>query len=71
MRIRDDLARVKRKTLLDVQSLSRAHTRTAVRVLASIMNDPATPPAVRVRAAKILARYRDDIAAVDKDSPRT
>jgi hypothetical protein len=66
MQIRDDLARVKRKTL---QSLARAHTRTAVRVLASIMNDPAAPPAVRARAAKILDRYSPRIAAVDKDSP--
>jgi hypothetical protein len=52
MRIRDDLARVKRKTLLDVECLARDHTQKAIRELVRIMNDENVAADVRVLAAK-------------------
>jgi hypothetical protein len=52
MRIRDDLARVKRKTLLDVECLARDHTQKAIRELLRIMNDENVAANVRVLAAE-------------------
>ena len=42
------------KTPLEIASLARAHTRKAVRVLASIMNMPKAPHHARVAAAVAL-----------------
>jgi hypothetical protein len=42
------------KTPLEIASLARAHTRKAVRVLASIMNMPKAPHHARVAAAEAL-----------------
>lgn len=39
------------KALADIRSLARAHTETAIRVLAGIMNEPEAPHAARVSAA--------------------
>ena len=35
----------------NIRSIARAHTETAIRVLASIMSDPSAPPGVRSAAA--------------------
>lgn len=37
-----------------IKSLARAHTETAINVLAGIMNQPDSPPAARVTAASCL-----------------
>jgi hypothetical protein len=42
------------KTPTQIKSLARAHTETAVNVLAGIMNDPEGPHAARVSAATSL-----------------
>ena len=42
------------KTPLEIKSLARAHTKSALNVLASIMNEPSAPPAARVMAANAL-----------------
>jgi hypothetical protein len=42
------------KTPTDIRSLARAHTGTAIRVLAGIMEQPEAPPAARVSAAQAL-----------------
>jgi hypothetical protein len=42
------------KAPADIRSLARAHTETAVRTLASIMNDSDAPHAARVSAASVL-----------------
>jgi hypothetical protein len=52
MRIRNDLARVKRKTLLDVECLARDHTQKAIRELVRIMKDENVAANVRVLAAE-------------------
>jgi hypothetical protein len=52
MRIRDDLARVKRKTLLDVECLARDPTQKAIRELVGIMTDENVAANVRVLAAQ-------------------
>ena len=52
MRIRDDLARVKRKTLLDVECLARDPTQKAIRELVGIMTDENVAADVRVLAAQ-------------------
>ena len=39
------------KTPTDIRSLARAHTETALRTLAGIMQEPSAPHAVRVSAA--------------------
>ena len=42
------------KTPTDIRSLARAHTETAVRVLAGIMREPEAPHSARVSAAQVL-----------------
>lgn len=42
------------KTPTLIRSLARAHTETAVKVLAGIMNQMDAPPAARVSAAQVL-----------------
>lgn len=42
------------KATADIRSLARAHTETAIRTLASIMNMEDAPPAARVGAATAL-----------------
>jgi hypothetical protein len=42
------------KTPTIIKSLARAHTETAINVLAGIMNQPDAPPAARVTAAEAL-----------------
>ena len=42
------------KTLTEVGSLARSHTRSAIRQLAAIMRHPKVPPIVRVAAANSL-----------------
>jgi hypothetical protein len=42
------------KAPIDIRSLARAHTETAINVLAGIMNEPDSPPAARVSAATYL-----------------
>jgi len=42
------------KTPTDIRSLARAHTETAVNVLAGIMNEPESGAAARVSAATAL-----------------
>lgn len=42
------------KAPADLRSLARSHTDTAVRTLASIMNNKDAPPAARVTAAEAL-----------------
>lgn len=42
------------KASIDLRSLARSHTGTAVRTLASIMNQSDAPPAARVGAASAL-----------------
>jgi hypothetical protein len=43
-----------RKNLGHIESLARSHTKTAIRVLAGIMNEPTLQPMARVAAAKAL-----------------
>lgn len=42
------------KTPTDIRSLARAHTESAINVLAGIMNEPEAPHAARVSAASAL-----------------
>ena len=42
------------KTPLEIKSLARAHTQSALNVLAGIMNEPEAPHAARVSAATSL-----------------
>ena len=42
------------KNLGHIESLARSHTKTAIRVLAGIMNDATHPAMSRVAAAKVL-----------------
>jgi len=42
------------KTLTDIRSLARAHTETAINVLAGIMQQADAPPAARVAAVNSL-----------------
>ena len=42
------------KNLGHIQSLARSHTRTAIKVLAGIMNEKTCQPMSRVAAAKVL-----------------
>jgi hypothetical protein len=42
------------KTPLEIKSLARKHTETALNVLAGIMNEPKAPHAARVSAAQAL-----------------
>ena len=42
------------KTPTDIRSLARSHTETALKTLASIMNEAQAPPAARVAAANSL-----------------
>lgn len=42
------------KVPTEIKSLARAHTESALNVLASIMNQPNAPPAARVAAAQAL-----------------
>lgn len=42
------------KTPTDIRSLARAHTETALKTLAGIMEQPDAPPAARVAAANSL-----------------
>ena len=42
------------KATLEIRSLARAHTKTALRVLAGIMKEPEAPAAARVTAAQVL-----------------
>lgn len=44
----------RKKVAVDLKSLARTHTETAVRVLAGIMRQPKAPAAARVSAAGIL-----------------
>jgi hypothetical protein len=46
--------RSRRKTLLDIESLARGHTRKAIRTLVGIMNDKTSSPQARIAAAKAL-----------------
>ena len=47
----------KAKGVVDVRSLARAHTETAIKVLAGIMNEKTAAPAARAAAAdSLLAR---------------
>ena len=42
------------KTPLEIKSLARAHTETALKTLAGIMNEPSAPHSARVSAANSL-----------------
>lgn len=42
------------KAPLEIRSLARAHTKTALSVLAGIMREPDAPAAARVSAAQVL-----------------
>jgi hypothetical protein len=42
------------KTPIEIKSLARSHTKTALNVLASIMNEPSAPHSARVSAATAL-----------------
>lgn len=42
------------KALTDIRSLSRVHTKTALKTLAGIMEQPDAPPSARVAAATAL-----------------
>jgi hypothetical protein len=42
------------KATADIRSLARAHTETAIKVLAGIMNQPDAPHTARVTAAEAL-----------------
>ena len=42
------------KTPLEIKSLARAHTESALNVLAGVMNEPEAPHAARVSAATAL-----------------
>ena len=42
------------KAPIDIRSLARSHTETAIRTLAGIMGEPKCPPAARVKAAEVL-----------------
>lgn len=42
------------KAPTQIRSLARAHTETAINVLAGIMNQPDSPPAARVQAASAI-----------------
>ena len=42
------------KTITEIKSLARAHTETAINVLAGIMEQPSAPEAARVAAANSL-----------------
>ena len=42
------------KTPIEIKSLARAHTESALNVLAGIMNEPTAPHAARVSAANSL-----------------
>ena len=42
------------KALTDIRSLARAHTESALNVLAGIMNEPSAPHAARVAASNSL-----------------
>lgn len=42
------------KALADIRSLARAHTETAINVLAGIMQEPKAPESARVAAANSL-----------------
>src|SRR5262249_10514067 len=54
MRDRNHVAQSRRKTLLNIESLARGHTRKAVRTLAGIMNDKTAAPQTRIAAARAL-----------------
>ena len=42
------------KAIADIRSLARAHTETAINVLAGIMNEKRAPASARVAAAQVL-----------------
>jgi hypothetical protein len=48
------VAQSRRKTLLDIESLARGHTRKAIRTVAGIMNDKTATPQARIAAARAL-----------------
>src|SRR5215471_17474385 len=54
MRARNYVAQSRRKTLLDIESLARSHTRKAIRTIAGIMNDKTAAPQARIAAARAL-----------------
>lgn len=42
------------KAPVEIRSLARAHTESALRTLAGVMNEPSAPPSARVAAAQAL-----------------
>ena len=42
------------KTPTEIKSLARLHTKSALKTLVGIMNEPSAPPAARVQAAQAL-----------------
>jgi hypothetical protein len=57
---------------IDLRSLARSHTETAVRVLAGIMEQPSSADAARVRAAEALLDrgWGKAVQAVSSDPTR-
>lgn len=63
------------KTLTEIKSLARAHTESAIKVLAGVMNEPSAPHAARVAASNSLLDRgwgkAAQIIAGDEDAPLT